>query len=94
MNKFAAVNHLSKPVTELEVLPLLYHAGNVLESARNTINNTLNDSQELPCCLTLPDLSGFMSAYVGETPAPELTDEFAEALSAGLKCKLHNLVIS
>ena len=92
MNKFAVVNQLGKPVTELEIIPLLYAAGNTLEDARSAINNAFPAAGELPCCLTLPDMSVFMNSYAGEHPDPALAEEFAAALCTGFKCKLYNLV--
>jgi len=91
LTRFAELHRMGNPVTELEIIPKLYEAGNALESARQAIIAALQPEQELPCCLALPDVSDFLEQRIGCQPDRELATELAGALSAGLKCSLYNL---
>ena len=91
LTRFAEFHRLGTPLTELEIIPRLYEAGNILESVRQTIAGKLQQNAELPCCLALPDMSDFLEQRLGCVPESELANEFAGALSAGIKCSLYNL---
>ncbi|MBE6398916.1 MAG: hypothetical protein E7041_02105 [Lentisphaerae bacterium] len=91
LTRFAELHRLGNPVTELEIMPLLYDAGNTLETARQAITGALETPEELPCCLALPDISDFQEQRIGCLPDRKLAEELAGALTAGLKCDLYNL---
>ncbi|MBE6356725.1 MAG: hypothetical protein E7058_06390 [Lentisphaerae bacterium] len=91
MKEFARYKKLSYPVTELEIEPLLYAAGNALEEARQAINSALRCPGELPCCLSLPDIFDFLESCAGSKPDQHLAGELASALTAGLGCELYHL---
>ena len=86
MQEFASYNHLSGTLTELELEPLLYRAGAVLEEVRLGIGQRLGKSPDLPCLLTVPDLFDFIAEHAGgERPGSEsLAAELAGALASEL----------
>lgn len=87
MRQFAAYHHLSGTVTELELEPLLFRAGTVLEEVRRGIGRALDkNGADLPCLLTVPDIFDFIAEYAGgERPGSEsLAAELAGALTSGL----------
>lgn len=91
MKEFAKYRKLSFPVTELEIEPQLFNAGNALEEARLAIGGKLNYPEELPCCLALPDIFDFLESCAGSRPDQQLAAELAAALTAGLGCELYHL---
>ena len=91
MKEFAKLRKLSVPVTELEIEPLLYAAGNVLEEARQVIDDALHCPEALPCCLSLPDIFDFLESCAGSSPDQRLAMELASALTDGLNCELYHL---
>ena len=94
MNGFALDNHLSGTVTELEMEPLLYRAGAVLEESRRNIEKRLtSEHAALPCLLTIPDMFDFITEYAGgeRTGSESLAAELAGALTSGLDCELYKL---
>ncbi|MCI5779521.1 MAG: hypothetical protein MR051_06885 [Lentisphaeria bacterium] len=91
MKNFAILHAMSAPVTELEVIPKLYTAGNALEEARSAILQALEICDPLPCCLAMPDVFDFLESFADSAPDPALAAELAGALTAGLKCELYNL---
>ncbi len=91
LKPFVRVRNLSMPVTELEIEPLLYSAGNALEEARKAVSGALRHPGELPCCLTLPDIFDFLESCAGSKPDQALACELAAALTHGLECELYHL---
>ena len=81
---FAAYNHLAGTITELELEPLLYRAGTVLEAVRRAIGEKLGRKEDdLPCLLTLPDVFDFIAEYAGgeRRGTESLAAELAGALT-------------
>ena len=91
MNEFARMKKLSCPVTELEIEPLLHNAGNALEEARQAIAAALRHPDELPCCLTLPDIFDFLESCACSVPDQRLAAELASVLTGALNCDLYHL---
>lgn len=91
MKEFARSEKLSYPVTELEIEPLLHNAGNALEAARKAIAGKLRHPEELPCCLSLPDIFDFLEECAGSSPDQKLACELASVLTAALDCELYRL---
>lgn len=94
MREFAVGNRLSGTVTELEMEPLLYRAGAVLEESRRAIENRLTpEHSALPCLLTIPDMFDFITEYAGgeRIGSESLAAELAGALTSGLDCELYKL---
>lgn len=91
MKEFARFKKLSFPVTELEIEPLLHNAGNALEKARLAIRDALRHPEELPCCLSLPDIFDFLESCAGSTPDTRLAAELASVLTGALDCELYHL---
>ncbi|MBR7121290.1 MAG: hypothetical protein IKC94_03510 [Lentisphaeria bacterium] len=91
MKEFARFSNLSFPVTELEIEPLLYSAGQALEEARCAIKNALHHPEELPCCLALPDIFDFLESCAGSAPDQNLAAELASVLTSALDCELYHL---
>ena len=96
MREFAAYHHLSETVTELELEPLLYRAGAVLEELRRNIGRAIapNDP-ELPCILTVPDIFDFIAEYAGgeRLGSESLAAELAGALASGLPRDHYKLLL-
>lgn len=90
MQKFAARCSWGSPLTELEVLPHLYRAGDILESARKVICGALDQPETPPCSLALPDMPEFLQQYTGTAANSSLESELTGALTAGLLCELDN----
>ena len=93
MQNFARFHKLSRPVTELALLPRLYTAGTALEEARTAIVRALDAAAAPVCCLTLPDATAFLRTWADSRPDPKLAETLADALTAGIKCELHRLTI-
>ena len=91
MKEFAVSEKLSFPVTELEIEPRLHNAGNALEGARKAIAAKLRHPEELPCCLSLPDIFDFLEDCAGSTPDQALAYELASVLTGALDCELYHL---
>lgn len=91
MKDFVLFNGLSAPVTELEIEPLLYSAGEILESARQAIEAELHYPEELPCCLSLPDMFDFLEKFVCSAADMKLAHEFASVLTGAFGCELYHL---
>ena len=87
LRKFAAYHHLSGTITELELEPLLYRAGAVLEELRRNIGRAIDkDGGDLPCLITVPDIFDFIAEYAGgeRLGSESLAAELAGALTSGL----------
>ncbi len=94
MNGFAGYNRLTAPVTELEIEPLLYQAGAVLEEVRKSIAEKLGKTgSELPCLLTIPDMFDFITDYAGgeRIGSESLAAELAGVLTSAFACDLYKL---
>ena len=91
MKPFARARGVSIPVTELEIEPLLYSAGNALEEARKAISAALRHPGELPCCLALPDIFDFLESFADSAPDNALAAELASVLTGALDCELYHL---
>lgn len=93
MNEFARSLQLKRPVTELELEPLLYHAGQVLESARSAIVQATGRQTGLPTLLAIPDMLDFIVEYSGgdRDHAEQLGAELATALASEFRCDLYKL---
>lgn len=94
MTEFAVAHGLSGTVTELELEPLLYRAGAVLEESRQIIEEKLkSEHRTLPCLLTIPDMFDFITEYAGgeRIGSESLAAELAGALTSGLACDLYKL---
>ncbi len=91
MKEFARSEKLSFPVTELEIEPLLYSAGQALEEARLAIAEKLHHPEALPCCLALPDIFDFLESCAGSAPDQHLAAELASVLTSALDCELYHL---
>ena len=92
ISKFAEMQQWHAPVTELEVIPQLYAAGNALEAARQAVvTASAPGNGILPCCLAIPDMFDFQEKYFSTAADKSLATELAGALTAGLKCELYNL---
>ncbi len=91
MQKFAVQCAWSKPFTELEVLPQLYRAGDILEAARRSLCEALALPEMPPCSLALPDITEFLHEYAGVPGNSALAGELTGALTAGLQCELDNM---
>lgn len=96
MKPFAEKFHLTPPVTELEVEPLLYRMGEILETARCAIERHLAVSESLPLYLAVPDMLDFIVDYErGERLGSEkLGRELARTLAAGFRCEVNRISIS
>ena len=87
MRAFAAYHHLSGTITELELEPLLYRAGAVLEELRRAIGCAIDpNGADLPCLITVPDIFDFIAEYAGgeRLGTESLAAELAGALTSGL----------
>ena len=87
MRAFAAYHHLSGTITELELEPLLYRAGTVLEELRRAIGCAIDkNGADLPCLITVPDIFDFIAEYAGgeRLGTESLAAELAGALTSGL----------
>ena len=93
MEPFAIRSGLTAPVTELELYPLLYEVGKVMENIRKKIIAALPDNEDLPCCLALSDVALFQQKYAGCPANDKLAKEYASELTAALDCPLYQLVI-
>jgi len=93
MNDFALYHHLSAPVTELEIEPLLYQVGGVLEDIRTRVEKRLAAAEELPCLLDIPDMFDFITDYAGgeRIGSESLAAELAGVIKSGLSCDLYKL---
>ena len=93
MNEFALHYKLSAPVTELEIEPLLYQVGTVLEEIRLKVEKRLNGSAPLPCLLDIPDMFDFITDYAGgeRIGSESLAAELAGVVKSGLSCDLYKL---
>ena len=91
--EFARFHRLSVPVTELEIEPLLYQTGAVLEEIRRRIVKRLNEPADLPCLLTIPDMFDFITDYAGgeRIGSQDLAVELAGVIKSGLNCDLYKL---
>ena len=96
MKPFAEKFHLAPPVTELEVEPLLYRMTEILEAAREAIEQHLAVTEPLPLYLAVPDMLDFIVDYErGERLGSEkLGRELAETLAAGFRCEVNRISIS
>ena len=65
INDFALYHKMSAPVTELEIEPLLYQVGAVLEEIRRKVEKRLDTATALPCLLDIPDMFDFIADYAG-----------------------------
>ena len=61
MEQFARCHKLTAPVTELEIVPLLYDAGFVLAEVQKEIELRLD--RPLPVILAVPDMFDFIAAW-------------------------------
>ena len=95
MNDFARFHHLSVPVTELEIEPLLYQVGTVFEEIRLRIEKRLAAATALPCLLDIPDMFDFITDYAGgeRIGSESLAAELAGVIKSGLSCELYKLSI-
>ena len=93
MSEFASFHHLSCPVTELEIEPLLYQVGTVFEDIRKRIETHLGSPSELPCLLDIPDMFDFIADYAGgeRLGSEKLAIELAGVIKSGLSCDLYKL---
>ena len=93
MNDFALHHHLSAPVTELEIEPLLYQVGSVLEEIRTRVETRLGTATPLPCLLDIPDMFDFITDYAGgeRIGSESLAAELAGVIKSGLSCDLYKL---
>ena len=91
MQKFAVQCAWSKPFTELEAVPQLYRAGDILETARKSLCEALALPEMPPCSLALPDITEFLREYAGVPVDSALAGELTGALTAGLQCELDNM---
>jgi len=93
MNEFARSLQLKRPVTELELEPLLYRAGQVLEAARSAIVQAVGSDVKLPTLLAVPDMLDFIVEYTGgdRDHAERLGAELATALASEFRCDLYKL---
>lgn len=93
MNDFARFYHLAAPVTELEIEPLLYQVGSVLEDIRLKVEQRLNGATGLPCLLDIPDMFDFITEYAGgeRIGSESLAAELAGVIKSGLSCDLYKL---
>ena len=93
MNDFAIYHHLSAPVTELEIEPLLYQVGAVLEEVRTRVEKRLATAAPLPCLLDIPDMFDFITDYAGgeRIGSESLAAELAGVIKSGLSCDLYKL---
>ncbi len=94
MEPFARKYGLTAPVTELELYPLLYEVGKVMESTRKKIIETLDFQETPPCCLALPDVTVFQQKYAGCPTGDKLAKEYAAELTSALDCELYQLIIA
>ena len=93
MNDFARYHRLSAPVTELEIEPLLYRVGTVLEEIRGRVEKRLDSAAALPCLLDIPDMFDFITDYAGgeRIGSESLAAELAGVIKSGLSCDLYKL---
>jgi len=93
MNDFARSHHLTAPVTELEIEPLLYQVGSMLEEIRKKVEQRLNGTAELPCLLDIPDMFDFIIDYAGgeRIGSENLAAELAGVIKSGFSCDLYKL---
>ena len=93
MNEFALHYKLSAPVTELEIEPLLYQVGTVLEEIRLKVEKRLDGAAPLPCLLDIPDMFDFITDYAGgeRIGSESLAAELAGVIKSGLSCDLYKL---
>ncbi len=96
IHRYAAEIKLPAPVTELEVMPHLYEMANLLEMCRDAIERKLDPVEPLPIYLSIPDMSSFITHYLGgEWPKSErLGRELAAALASGFRREIYKLSIS
>lgn len=93
IDDFARFHHLSAPVTELEIEPLLYEVGAVLEDIRLKVQQRLNGTAPLPCLLDIPDMFDFITEYAGgeRIGSESLAAELAGVIKSGLSCDIYKL---
>jgi len=91
MNSFAVMHHLVSPVTELELEPLLYAAGESLEAARRVLVAKLASPEVLPCCLSIPDMFDFLERFTGSSRDDRLAAEFSGVIASGIGKELYKL---
>lgn len=84
LTRFADFNHWSKPVTELELTPQLYRAGNALENIRNAIAEVMNLAELPACSLHIPDMFDFLAKCAGCLPTEKNAADFAAILTSGI----------
>ena len=96
MKPFAKKFDLVSPVTEMEVEPLLFRMGRVLELGRAAIDSALQPSEPLPVQLTIPDMSLFVAEYFGaeREKSRKLTEELARTLTFELKDGVYKLTVN
>ncbi len=96
IRRFAAELALPAPATEMEITPQLYQMGNLLEECRRLIEERLNPPEPLPIYLAIPDMSGFITEYLGgEWPRSEkLGRELAGILCSGFSRDIYKLALS
>jgi hypothetical protein len=93
IGEFASLHHLSCPVTELEIEPLLYQVGTVFEEIRQRIEKRLETTSALPCLLDIPDMFDFIADCAGgeRLGSEKLAVELAGVIKSGLSCDLYKL---
>ena len=93
MNEFAKLAKLEAPVIELLLEPQLYAVSGILESARALIAKNLDNSRQLPCILSIPDMLDFISEYLesNSTGSEKIAADLANALAGQLNCDLFKL---
>ena len=96
LRRYAAELELPAPVTELEIMPHLYEMANLLEACRDAIECRLVPAEPLPIYLSIPDMSTFITHYLGgEWPKSEkLGRELAAALASGFRREIYKLSLS
>ncbi len=95
MNGFARKFNLIAPATELEIEPLLYQMGTMLEKGRHAIEARLKTREQLPLHLTIPDLTTFVITYLNcdLSHTGKLTEELANILVSSFSREVYKLSI-
>lgn len=96
MKKFAEKFALTPPLTELELSPLLYQTGMVLEKTRAAIESRPDTPPNMPLYLAIPDMLEFIVKYFGteRKNSGKIGQELAQTLISEFTQEVYRLQIN